>query len=66
MFFPLMELACGRVNKIKGFHYLYNINTGLNDYAVDRNKQVNIDQSVRRKPKLSCSQEFDEKMKKGN
>ena len=55
MFFPLMELSCGRVNKIAGFNYLYNINTGLNDYAIDRNKQTRIDQLVRRKPKLSCN-----------
>ena len=56
MYFPLMELSCGRVNKIDGFHYLYNINTGLNDYATDRNKQVKIDQTVRRRPKLNCSE----------
>ena len=52
--FPLMELSCGRVNKIEGYHYLYNINTGLNDYAIDRSKQVRIDQASRRKPKLTC------------
>ena len=61
---PMMELSCGRVYKIEGYHYLYNINTGLNDYAVDRSKQFRIDQTVRRKPKLNCSLEFDEKMKK--
>lgn len=33
IFFPLMELSCGRVDKIDDeFHYLYNMGTGLNDY----------------------------------
>lgn len=59
MYFPLMELSCGRVNKIEGFHYLYNINTGLNDYAVDRGKQSRIDQTVRKGAKYECSTEFD-------
>lgn len=62
MYFPLMELSCGRINKIEGFHYLYNINTGLNDYAVDRSKQARIDQTVRRGTKYDCSEEFNEKM----
>ncbi len=55
MYFPLMELSCGRVKKIEGYHYLYNINTGLNDYAVDRGKQIRIDQTVRKQPKYNCS-----------
>jgi len=55
MFFPLMELSCGRVHKIGGIHCLYNYNTGLNDDAVDRKKQKFIDNYVRKKPKLSCS-----------
>ena len=48
IYFPVMELACGRVSKISGFHYLYNVNTGLNDYQVDRGKQVTVDNKVRR------------------
>jgi glycosyltransferase involved in cell wall biosynthesis len=55
MYFPLMELSCGRVNKIDGFHYLYNINTGLNDYAVDNTKQNKIDQVLRRGDRYDCS-----------
>lgn len=40
LFFPLMEMSCGRVWKINGeFHYLYNTGTGLNDYN-DRGKQI--------------------------
>ena len=65
IYFPLMELSCGRVNKIDGYHYLYNINTGLNDYAMDRSKQVKIDSAVRRSSKkYDCALDFEEKMKK--
>jgi hypothetical protein len=39
MFYSLMELACARVHKIPGYHYLYNMGTGLNDYQVDRVRQ---------------------------
>lgn len=40
LFFPLMELSCGRVHKIEDeFHYLYNVGTGLNDYN-DRERQI--------------------------
>jgi hypothetical protein len=35
IFLPLMELACGRVHKIEGYHYLYNTGTGLNDDELD-------------------------------
>jgi hypothetical protein len=32
IFFPLMEMSCGRVAKIEGeFHLLYTMGTGLND-----------------------------------
>lgn len=54
MYFPLMELSCQRVSKIQGYHYLYNINTGLNDYQVDRNKQASIDGRVRGAKKYNC------------
>jgi glycosyltransferase involved in cell wall biosynthesis len=62
MYFPLMELSCGRVKKIEGFHYLYNINTGLNDYQLDRGKQAGIDSKVRRWPKYSCDEDFNKQM----
>lgn len=58
MYFPLMELSCQRINKIAGYHYLYNINTGLNDYAVDRNKQATIDGRVRSSKKYDCDPDF--------
>ena len=64
LMFPLLELSCGRVDRIEGYHYLYNINTGLNDYAVDRLKQAVTEKIIRKKPKLNCLLEFDEKMKK--
>lgn len=54
MYFPLMELSCGRIAKIEGYHYLYNINTGLNDYQVDRNKQTQVDGRVRSAKKYTC------------
>jgi hypothetical protein len=54
LFFPLMELSCGRVNKIEGeFHYLYNVGTGLNDYQ-DRGRQVAVDNRVRGQKKYEC------------
>ena len=56
MMFALLELSCGRSKKIEGYHYLYNINTGLNDYQIDRGKQAEVDQISRRKPALKCSQ----------
>lgn len=64
IYFPVMELSCGRIAKIEGYHYLYNINTGLNDYTVDRNKQLAVDNKVRSSKKYTCDVEFDEKMKK--
>lgn len=62
IYFPVMELSCGRIKKIEGFHYLYNINTGLNDYQVDRNKQVATDSRVRGAKKYTCDKDFDAKM----
>lgn len=64
LFFPLMELACGRVTKIEGeFHYLYNMGTGLNDYN-DRQRQVAVDNKVRGQKKYECLKSFDERMNK--
>ena len=55
IFFPLMELACGRANKIEGeFHYLYNRGTGLNDDAVGNGPQRAIDLLVRKRKKYEC------------
>jgi hypothetical protein len=62
MYFPLMELSCGRITKIAGYHYLYNINTGLNDYQVDRNKQTTVDNKVRNAKKYTCYEDFDRRM----
>lgn len=64
IYFPVMELSCGKISKIDGFHYLYNINTGLNDYQVDRNKQVGIDNKVRNSKKYTCYEKFKSKMDK--
>lgn len=63
MYFPLMELSCGRIAKIAGYHYLYNINTGLNDYQVDRNKQTQVDNRVRNSKKYTCNEDFNNRMK---
>jgi len=63
IYFPVLELSCGRVKKISGYHYLYNVNTGLNDYMVDRNKQATIDQKVRRSSKkYPCYEVFNKRM----
>jgi len=51
--------------KIEGsFQYLYNIGTGLNDYIVDRPKQMAIDNKVRSQKIYECCKPFDEKMNK--
>jgi hypothetical protein len=57
-----MKLSCGRISKIGGFHYLHNINTGLNDYQLNRNKQVAEDKKVRSGKKYSCYEDFDKRM----
>jgi hypothetical protein len=43
IYYPLMELACGKVLKIEGFHYLYNFNTGLNDFHTNHDLQLKIE-----------------------
>jgi glycosyltransferase involved in cell wall biosynthesis len=62
VFFPVMELACGRVHKIEGYHYLYNVETGNNDYTVDRDRQYETDKAIRQQMKYSCSAVFEQKM----
>jgi len=37
-----MELSCSRVFKIDGIHYLYNINTGINDFTVNNKEGARI------------------------
>jgi hypothetical protein len=37
-----MELACTKVFKVDGVHYLYNINTGINDFAVNNREGARI------------------------
>ena len=51
LFFPLMELSCGRVSKIEGeIHYLYNVGTGINDY-LDVKRQVAVANKIRAQKK---------------
>ena len=54
MYFPLMELACGRVKHIEGYYYLYNNNTGLNDVTVNFNQHIAVEQRVRDKKRYNC------------
>ena len=50
--FLLMELSCGRVNKIEGeYHYLYNRGTGINDYIVDLERQTAVGELIRKRKK---------------
>ncbi len=59
LFLPLMEIACGRVEKItEEFHYLYNYGTGLNDDYLNRGKQLAVDQKVRGQKKYECLKSF--------
>jgi hypothetical protein len=57
LYFPLLELSCGRNYKIEGFHYLYNVNTGLNDY-LHRDRQIELDHQIRRKKPYDCHPQF--------
>ena len=58
-----MELSCGRVHKIDGFHYLYNMNTGLNDYSVNKKLQEKIRKAlVNPERQLVCDEEFKKRM----
>ena len=64
LFFPLMELSCGRVYKIENeYHYLYNMQTRENaptsDYVC---LQREIEHIVRKRKKLACLAEFDQRM----
>lgn len=56
LFFPLMELSCGRVHKIEGeFHYLYNTGTAWN-YPTESYycNQVAVERILRREKKYEC------------
>ena len=47
MFYPLLELSCGRVLHIDGeYQYLYNIGTGLNDNSVHSKEQVLVGNEI--------------------
>ena len=54
IYYPLMEVACGKVLKIKGYHYLYNFNTGLNDFATNHIEQLRVEERIRKGAKLQC------------
>lgn len=61
---PLLELSCGRVSNIPAeYHYLYNVETGNNDYK-SANGQSIVNERVRKLKKYDCYKEFDERMKK--
>lgn len=58
IYLPLMELACGRVEHINEFQYLYNTETGLNDY-IQLDFQKKTDKDIRAKKKYQCHRPFD-------
>jgi hypothetical protein len=65
LFYPLMELSCGRVNKIEGeVNYIYNVGTGFNDYAVAPALQREVEIKVKGLKRYECDREFDDKMKR--
>lgn len=64
IFFPMMEMSCGRVNKIEGYHYLYNMGTGLNDYYLDGSRQIKVDKKIRARNMYSCDKDFEADMTK--
>jgi hypothetical protein len=55
LFYPIMELSCGRVDQIEGeFHYLYNTGTGINDFSIVPELQNKIDNTIRAAKKYEC------------
>lgn len=54
-FFPIAELSCGEVGQINEYNYVYNNETGVNDYEVDREYQYSLDVIIRQKKKYPCS-----------
>ena len=61
MMFPMMEMSCGMVSKIEGMHYLYNNDTGMNDYWKNLSEQHAVAERLRKKEKYECDREFLEK-----
>jgi hypothetical protein len=55
LFFPLMELACGRVRRLDEYQYLYNIGTGLNDYDLNKEHQRTTGTMILSKAPYGCA-----------
>lgn len=55
-----MELACTKVFKVDGVHYLYNINTGINDFAVNNREGARIETRIRQSKTYTCDKDFKE------
>ena len=56
-----MELACGHVYFVNTVNYVYNYNTGQNDWILYSNEQGVADVSIRAKKKMECLPEFKER-----
>jgi hypothetical protein len=56
--YPLMELSCGKVERIDEYQYLYNIGTGLNDYELNGKKQESVGKTILGKKRYSCAEEM--------
>jgi hypothetical protein len=63
LFYPFMELSCGRVHKIEGeYSLLYNFATGLNDVNKGGALMDKTMQHLMSKKRYSCYQDFDKRM----
>ena len=51
MYFPIMEMSCGKVLYLPEITYQYNTGTGMNDYAIYGKEQAAIKKYIRRLPK---------------
>ena len=58
IYYPMMEMSCGRVFKIQGIHYLYNPSTGYNDGAKPGDLFRNTAVHIQGLPRMSCDKEF--------
>ncbi len=58
IFMPMLELSCGRNNRIDEAHYLYSYDTGTNDYSRKDNSQGVYNEIIRAKQKYKCYDEY--------
>lgn len=54
IYFPILELSCGKIVRLNETQYLYNIATGLNDYSKGDLQAITA-KEIGAKKKYKCS-----------